>query len=77
MWPFFQSCWPENPDPSAKVRHRYLTDDFAFSHRVRQAGFKIVADTTIRLWRVGSYGYGWEEAGGDAERFETYHFHVE
>jgi hypothetical protein len=77
VWPFFQSMAIENPDPSAKVRHRYLTDDFAFSHRARQAGLKIMADTTIRLWRVGSYGYGWEEAGGDIERFDTFHFHVE
>jgi hypothetical protein len=77
MWPFFQSVAVENSDPAARFGHRYLTEDFAFSHRARQAGLKIMADTTVRLWRVGSYGYGWEEAGGDVERFDTYHFHVE
>jgi hypothetical protein len=57
--------------------YRYLTEDFAFCHRARQAGFKIMADTTIRLWRTGSYSFGWEDAGSDAERFDTFHFHVE
>ena len=62
---------------SPPPRHRYLTEDFAFSHRARQAGFKVMADTSIRLWRIGSYPYGWEDAGSEAERFETYHFQVE
>jgi hypothetical protein len=61
----------------AGVRHRYLTEDFAFCERARQAGLKIMADTTVRLWRVGTYGFGWEDAGGDPERFDTYHFNVE
>jgi hypothetical protein len=39
-------------------------------------GFEIVADTTIRLWHVGCYGYSWEEAGSDKERYASYHFHV-
>jgi hypothetical protein len=60
-----------------KVRHRYLTEDFAFCERARQAGLKIMADSTIRLWRVGTYGFGWEDAGSDPERFDTYHFNVE
>lgn len=80
IWPFFQSfavevettATPTAPQPS----HRYLTEDFAFCHHARQAGLKIMADTTIRLWRVGSYGYGWEDAGGDPERFDSYEFHV-
>jgi len=77
MWPFFQSFATENPDLGAKIRHRYLTEDFAFSHRARESGLKIMADAGIRLWRVGSYGYGWEEAGSDSERFDTYYFHIE
>ena len=28
-----------------------------------QAGHKIVVDTTLRLGHVGSYTYGWEDAG--------------
>jgi hypothetical protein len=57
--------------------HRYLTEDYAFSHRARQAGLKVMADTSLRLWRMASYTYGWEDAGGAAERFDTYHFRVE
>jgi hypothetical protein len=81
VWPFFYSYAVELDSPletkSGKIRHRYLTDDFAFCHRARQAGLKVMADTTIRLWRMGTYGYGWEEAGKDPERFDSYHFHVE
>jgi hypothetical protein len=36
-----------------------------------------MADTTLRLWHLGSYPYGWEDAGRGVERFETYHFEVE
>jgi hypothetical protein len=75
LWPFFLSCWVE--EASGNCTHRYLTEDFAFCHRARQAGLKIMADTSIRLWRRGSYGYGWEDAGRDPERFDTYHFSVE
>jgi hypothetical protein len=81
VWPFFQSYAVELDLPvetkSGTIAHRYLTEDFAFCHRARKAGLKIMADTSIRLWRTGTYGYGWEEAGKDTERFDTYHFHVE
>lgn len=86
VWPFFLPITVEdeltmesegsNAEP-VTVKHRYLTDDFAFCHRVREAGFKIHVDTSIRLWRTGPYGYGWEEAGQDVERFDTYRFRVE
>jgi hypothetical protein len=46
----------------------YLAEDYAFSERVRSVGFKVVADTSIRLWHVGGYSYGWEDAGTDRER---------
>jgi len=78
-WPFFMpgAFKDESGETAGNLPHRYLTEDYAFSHRARQAGVKIVADTTIRLWRTGSYGYGWEDAGSDAERFATYRFQVE
>lgn len=84
-WPFFQPMTvpeievlpPVAGQPMQhRIRHRYLTDDFAFCHRARSAGLKIMADTTIRLWRSSSYGFGWEDAGSDPERFETFHYHV-
>jgi hypothetical protein len=84
-WPFFQpmavpeihvQSGSETQPPAHRVRHRYLTDDFAFCHRARSAGLKIMADTTIRLWRIASYGFGWEDAGQDPERYDTFHYHV-
>jgi hypothetical protein len=50
----------------------YLAEDYAFCERARQAGFKVVADTSIRLWHVGSYAYGWEDSGLERERNATF-----
>ena len=36
----------------------YLGEDYAFCERVRQTGFAVYADTSVRLWHVGSYKYG-------------------
>jgi hypothetical protein len=58
-------------------RNWYLPEDYAFCERARQCGFKIMADTKIRLWHHGSYGYSWEDAGQDKERYETFYFNVE
>jgi len=52
--------------------HWYLAEDYAFCERARQCGFKVMADTTIRLWHIGSHAYGWEDAGMDRERFDTF-----
>ncbi len=41
----------------------YLGEDYAFCERARQAGHTIVVDTQIRLGHVGTYTYGWEDAG--------------
>src|SRR5262249_9290844 len=41
----------------------YLAEDWAFCERARQCGYQIMADTTIRLWHIGTYRYGWEDAG--------------
>ena len=37
----------------------YLPEDYAFCHRARQCGYKIMADTSIPLRHVGSYEYSW------------------
>lgn len=50
----------------------YLAEDYAFSERARQCGYKIVADTTIRLWHVGTYTFGWEDAGIERERTASF-----
>lgn len=52
----------------------YLGEDFAFCERARMSGIKIWADTTIRLWHVGSFRYGWEDAGRNVERYGDYQF---
>lgn len=67
----------ETAPPPAAPSPRYLTEDYAFCHRARQAGLTILADTTIRLGRMGSYAYGWEDAGSDPPRYETFHYHVQ
>jgi hypothetical protein len=54
----------------------YLAEDYAFCERARQAGVPILADTSIRLWHVGGYAYGWEDAGSDKSRFPAYTFHL-
>jgi hypothetical protein len=35
-----------------------------------------MADTAIRLFHHGSYGYTWEDAGNDKPRYESYYFKV-
>lgn len=64
MIPFFQPL--VRPHENG---HWYLAEDFAFCERARQCGYVIRADTTIRLWHIGSYRYGWEDAGIPRERF--------
>jgi hypothetical protein len=54
----------------------YLADDFAFCERARQCGFRIMADTTIRLWHLGKYDYGWEEAGSAIRRYSSYRYRL-
>jgi hypothetical protein len=58
-WPFFMPVVIEEEGES-----RYLTEDYAFSWRCEQMGEPILADTSIRLYHIGDYTYGWEEAAG-------------
>jgi hypothetical protein len=41
-------------------RHWYLTEDYAFGERARQAGASLFADTTIRLLHVGTHANSWD-----------------
>jgi hypothetical protein len=56
--------------------HWYLGEDFAFCERAKQAGYEIVADTSIRLHHIGRYGYSFEDAGGELKRFATYNLNM-
>lgn len=62
-----------SPDPGG---HWSLSEDYAFCERARQCGFTVVADTSIRLWHVGTYRYGWEDAGSAKERYADYVFNL-
>ena len=46
----------------------YLTEDTAFCARARDAGYTLLADTTIRLCHVGRYRYWIEDAGSKLAR---------
>jgi len=61
------------PEPGGRWS---LSEDYAFCERAWQVGFTPVADTRIRLWHVGTYRYGWEDAGSTKERFADYTFHL-
>jgi hypothetical protein len=71
MIPFFQPLVV--PDGAG---HWYLAEDYSFCYRARECGYAIMADTTIRLMHIGTYAYGWEDAGGERPRYGDYTFHV-
>jgi predicted O-methyltransferase YrrM len=50
----------------------YLAEDYAFCQRARESGLRIYADTSIRLWHIGYYRYGWEDAGLERQRFGSF-----
>ena len=54
----------------------YLAEDYAFCERARRCGFKIMADTSIRLQHLGTYGYSWEDAGSVKERYANYTYRL-
>lgn len=53
-------------------RMSYLGEDYAFCRRARLCGYKIMADASIRLWHIGSYHYGYEDAGTELQRLASY-----
>jgi hypothetical protein len=70
LWPFFMPLIvPQGP---GKVH--YLGEDWAFSYRLGQIGVTPLADTSIRLWHWGRYGYSWEDAGSNVSRYRTYSY---
>ena len=40
-------------------------------------GFRVLADTAVRVWHVGNYAYTWEDAGTDRKRFATFHYNFD
>ncbi len=54
----------------------YHSEDYAFCERARRSGLAIHADTSVRVWHIGDYRYGWEDAGGDPRRFTDYVYRI-
>jgi hypothetical protein len=71
MTPYFLPMLVEDGDG-----HWYLGEDFSFSERARRAGHRIYADTSIRLFHIGRYGYTWEDAGTPVPRYARFDFKV-
>ena len=65
VWPFFLPLVV----PHGPGQWHYLGEDWAFSHRLAEIGVVPLADTTIRLWHWGRYGFSWEDAGSDVNAF--------
>lgn len=71
--PYYQPLIAQAP---SEVRPSLLGEDISFCERVRRSGFKIFADTTIRLYHIGRYFFSWEDAGSDVKRYNNYTFHL-
>jgi hypothetical protein len=68
VWPFFMPLIIREKDN----RYHYLGEDWAFSHRLNAIGIRPMADTSIRLYHYGPYGYSWEDVGSERTRFQSY-----
>jgi hypothetical protein len=62
--PFFLPMVIRDPD----LGFWYLSEAWSFCERARQAGHKVMVDTSIRLWHHGRYAYGWEDVGAPRQR---------
>ena len=72
FWPFFMTVILEQPDGHL----HYLGEDWSFSHRLSQIGVAPMADTSIRLFHFGPYGYSWEEVGSERPRYQSYNLSI-
>jgi Sulfotransferase domain len=72
MVPYFQPLVHADEDGAW-----YLAEDYAFCQRAHTCGYRILADTSIRLWHIGKHRYGWEDAGVDRQRYPAFTLHLE
>lgn len=71
-WPFFQ---PVVVDEDGEKR--YFGEDYSFCWRCRQMGVTPKVDTSFRVYHIGDYAYGVEEASGVyIERSRNIEYHV-
>jgi len=59
-WPFFMPVIVQEDGET-----RYLAEDYAFCWRLHQIGVTPLVDTSFRLYHLGDYAFGWEEAAGE------------
>jgi len=69
--PFFRPAVVPQDDGAS-----YLSGDFSFCESARRCGYRVLADTAIRLWYHGPYEYGWEDAGGPPPRHPEFTFRL-
>ncbi len=69
--PFFQPMLIDQEESTW-----YLAEDYSFSERAHQSGLQVLADTSLRLWHVGTYHYGWEDAIKPPQRVDSFKFNV-
>ena len=62
-WPFFQPAIVQEEGET-----RYLGEDYSFCWRCRQIGVPVMIDASFRLYHIGDYAFGWEEARGSIFR---------
>jgi hypothetical protein len=53
IYPFFLPLYV----PDGRGGSRYLTEDYSFSHRLHQIRITPMADTSIKLFHYGRYGF--------------------
>jgi hypothetical protein len=71
-WPFFQPMVVTEDGEK-----RYLGEDYSFCWRCHQIGVTPKVDTSFRLYHIGDYAYGVEEASGQfLERGRNIEYHV-
>ena len=69
MWPFFLPGVVET-----KNGYHYLSEDWAFSNRLRQIGYTPMVDTTIRLLHWGLYPYTVDDVAEPKKHCKSVHF---
>ena len=57
FYPFFQPF----PKKMKDGKYVYLSEDWAFCDRAREAGFKVYIDTRVKLKHAGRYEYDWDD----------------
>jgi hypothetical protein len=72
LWPFFQ---PMIVAHASGLPH-YLGEDWSFCARLAEIGVTPLADLSIRLFHIGSHGFGWEDAGNPLPRFRTFRYRI-